>query len=414
MSFSSDMSRSGAGGNVVRFPGAQSAARAGWRRILLQTWQSIWSAVKRHAITGGVVVLVATFISLGLWSFSAAGLPHYATMPAERGAIARTVTTMGTINPARTVALSAAVSGIVQDVSCDIDSEVKAGQVCARLDPRPYQAVLDQYSAQLLRDQAILEKDRAELARLRRHAVGDHAVGASAARAQVAQQGLIVTGDEGTVKLDQALVHSARLNLGYTEVIAPADGTVTERKVTAGEAVAANASALFVIATDPQHVEIDVDAIPSGSSPIRRGAAAIITVEGMPHRIFHGTVSRASRLPPIGQTAAAYNAAITIDNTDLTLKPGMVASVQIIVEQRRDVLRVPDQALQFAPSTAKPQAASAQIWVLRGSAPVAVNVATGLDDGTFTEIAQGELHPGDQVIVGENRLQPQTASTGAP
>jgi HlyD family secretion protein len=415
MSLSSDVSRGEAGGNVVKFPGAQSATSAGWRKVFLQTARSVWSGVKGHGTTLCAIALVVIVISLGLWSFSAASLPRYTTVPAARGAMVRAVTATGTVEPAQTVVVSAAVSGIVQNLSCGVDSEVKAGQVCAKLDPRPYQAVLDQYSAQLLRDRAILEKDRAELARLRRHAQG-----APSAHSQIAEQDLVVSGDEATVKLDQALLQSARLNLGYTDIIAPADGTVTARKVSAGEAVAANASTLFVIAADPRHVDIDVDAVPNAGSTIQRGAVATITVEGLPNRVFHGVVNRVRRSPPSGQAPPTYNAAITVDNTDLMLKPDMVASAQIIIEQRNDVLRVPDQALQFTPSAAKVQAGSAagegrpQIWLLRGNAPVAVSVTTGLDDGKFTEIAQGEIEPGDQVIIGENKPQPQPVLTAAP
>ena len=108
----------------------------------------------------------------------------------------------------------------------------------------------------------------------------------------------------------------------------------------------------------------------------------------------------------------------------------MTAAAQIVVDQRSNVLRVPDQALQFTPSVAKAQAApdastsaessppkaspsKGQVWVVRGNAPVAVTVVTGLDDGSFTEIADGDLHPGDQIIVGENRPQ-NSSQQGAP
>jgi HlyD family secretion protein len=137
-------------------------------------------------------------------------------------------------------------------------------------------------------------------------------------------------------------------------------------------------------------------------------------------------VSQVRRLPQSVPGAAIYDAVVNVDNADLVLKPGMIAKTQIIVAQKSDVLRVPDQALRFAPSAAKAQSVTqaaapakgqSQIWVLRGSEPVAVSVVTGLDDGNLTEIARGELNPGDQVIVAENRLQTnnsQSGSSGAP
>ncbi len=231
MSFSSDVSEIEAGGNVVRFPGSADTGRNGWRMIWQQGWQKSLSGLKRHGFTAAAIALAAGGITAGLWSFSAAGIPRYTTVPATRGTIARAVTATGTINPAQTIVVGANISGTVQNLSCGYNTEVKAGQVCAKIDPRPYQAVLDQYSGQLQRDQAILEKDRADLARLRKHAVGNPFV-----RQQAQDQAFVVSRDEGTVKLDQALVDEAKLNLGYTDIVAPADGTVVERNVKSGSA----------------------------------------------------------------------------------------------------------------------------------------------------------------------------------
>ncbi len=412
MSFGSDVSPLEVGSNILRFPGSANGASSRWlwRRVRLPGRSSL----RTYGFTVMVVLLAAAGASVGLWGLGAAGPTHYITVPAARGSVSRAVTATGTINPAQTVVVSAAVSGIVQHVACDYDSEVKAGQVCATIDRRPYQAALDQYSGQLLRDQAILEKDRADLARLRRHIAEN-----PFARQQIAAQALVISRDEGTVKLDQALVDNAKLNLDYTDIVAPADGTVIARNVSEGQPLAANASALFVIAANPRRVQVDADPARGNVGAIKRGDPATVTVEGLPQRVFHGIVSQVRRSGQ-GSQPAAYGAVVAVDNDDLALKPGMTASTQIIVDQKDGVLRVPDQALQFAAVFAKAQASAtsdadrSQIWVLRDHTPVAVNVVTGLDDGKFTEIAQGELQPGDQVIIGENRSQPQAASSGAP
>jgi HlyD family secretion protein len=422
MSLRSDASPSEAGGNVLKFPGAAQAGRSGWLRFWQNGRPPLRPWLKKHSFTLTVMAFATAGIGAAFWSFGAASQPRYVTVPAARGSIARAVTATGTINPAQTVVVGASISGTVQNLTCDYDSEVKAGQVCAKIDPRPYQAVLDLYTGQLLRDRAILEKDRADLARLRRQAAANPFM-----RRQVTDQDLVVSRDEGTVKLDQALVDSARLNLGYTDIVAPADGTVMARNVSRGQPVAANSPALFLIAADPKHVEVDASPRASDVGAVRRGDAANVAVEGIPDRVFHGTVSQIRRSPENVQATAAYSAVVSIDNSDLVLKPGMTAAAQIVVDQRSNVLRVPDQALQFTPSVAKAQAAldasdssppkaspsKGQIWVMRGNAPVAVTVVTGLDDGSFTEIADGDLRPGDQIIVGENR--PQGASQqGAP
>ena len=414
MSLSSDASPREAGSNVLKFPGSTPAGRAGWLRL----WRSARARLKRHWFTLAVLALVAAGIGAALWSFAAASQPRYATVPAARGAIVRTVAATGTVNPARTIVVGTSISGTVQNLACDYDSEVKAGQICAKIDPRPYQAVLDQYTGQLLRDQAILEKDRADLARLRRQLAANPLM-----RRQVTDQALIVSRDEGTVKLDQALVDSAKLNLGYTDIVAPADGTILTRNVSQGQPVAANSAALFTITADPTRMEVDAAPRHSNVGAVRRGDAATMTIEGIPDRIFHGTVSQVRRTAVSARGAAAvYDAVISIDNADLVLKPGMTAVTQIVVDQKNDVLRVPDQALQFAPAGAKAQGNSAsadssspksQVWVMRGNVPVAVAVVTGLNDGSFTEITGGDLRAGDQVIVSENRPQ-SSSQQGAP
>ncbi len=415
MSFSSDVSPSEAGGNVLKFPGSPNTARNGWHRI----WQNSRSSLKKHGFTIAVIALAGAGISAGVWSFSAASSPRYATVPVTRGTMIRSVTATGTVNPAQTIVVGASISGTIRNLTCDYDDEVKAGQVCAKIDARPYQARLDQYSGQLLRDQAILDKDRADLARLGRHAVGN-----PFAQPQVRDQALIVSRDEGTVKLDRALLDSARLDLGYTDIVAPVDGTVMSRNVNPGQSVAPSSSALFLIAADPKHMAVDANTSQADIGAVRQGDKATIAVDAFPDRVFQGTVSRVRRLPPNVPGTASYDAVVNVDNGDLALKPGMIATTQIIVAQKSDVLRVPDQALRFAPSVAKVQSAApvqsqphpgqSQIWVLRGGEPVAVNVVTGLDDGSTTEIAQGELSPGDQVIVGDSRNNPQSGSSGAP
>jgi len=375
-----------------------AAGRTGWLGLWQSARSNLSSSLKRHWFTVSVIALATAGIGAALWSFAAASLPRYVTVAAARGTISRTVAATGTVNPARTIVVGASISGTVQHLACDYDSEVKAGQLCAKIDPRPYQAVLDQYSGQLLRDQAILEKDRADLARLRRQMAANPLM-----RRQVTDQALIVSRDEGTVKLDQALVDSAKLNLGYTDIVAPADGTVLTRNVSQGQPVAANSAALFTIAADPKRMEVDVAPRQGEVGAVRRGDAVTMTIEGIPDRIFHGTVSQIRRAAPSPQTAApAYDAVIGIDNADLVLKPGMTAAAQIVVDQKSDVLRVPDQALQFAPASAKVQSSSTsaesssprnQVWVMRGNVPVAVAVVTGLDDGSFTEIAEGDFAP---------------------
>jgi multidrug efflux pump subunit AcrA (membrane-fusion protein) len=111
------------------------------------------------------LLLLAAAGGAAWWRIRATPSVHCTTAPITRGTIARSVTATGTVNPILTIIVGSYVSGVIQSLSCDYNTVVKAGQICAKVDPRPYQATFDQYAGQLLRDQAILGKDRTNLAR---------------------------------------------------------------------------------------------------------------------------------------------------------------------------------------------------------------------------------------------------------
>jgi HlyD family secretion protein len=334
---------------------------------------------------------------------------HYVTVPASRGVVARTVTATGTVNPELTIIVGSYVSGVIQQLTCDYNTEVKAGQVCAKIDPRPYQATLDQYIGQLARDQAILNKDRADLLRYQTLAAQN-----SIARQQAEDQAYVVQQDEGTVKFDQALVDGAKLNLGYTDIVSPVNGTVVSRNVTQGQTVAASfqTPTLFLIATDLKKMEVDTNVSESDIGGLKEGDKSSFTVDAYPKRVFPGKVTQVRQSPQTVQNVVTYDVVVGVDNTDLSLMPGMTASTQIVVDQRSDVLRVPNQALRYAPGglagTASAAAGmptnetgKARIFVLRDGKPVAVAVEVGLDDDSFTEIVKGDLVANDQVVISE-------------
>ena len=345
---------------------------------------------------------------------------HYVTVPAGRGAITRVVTATGTVNPVLTIIVGTYVSGVIQHLFCDYNAQVKAGQVCAKIDPRPYQAIFDQYSGQLLRDQAVLNKDRIDLARYQQLATQN-----SIASQQAEDQVYIVNQDEATVKLDQALVDGAKLNLNYTDIVSPVDGTVVSRSVTGGQTVAASfqTPTLFLIATDLKQMEVDTNTSEGDMGGVKENNAANFTVDAFPQRAFQGKVTQVRQSPQTVQNVVTYDVVIGIDNSDLALIPGMTASTQIITAQKNDVLRVPNQALRYAPhglSAAHAPGAGTltsrqpQVWVLHDGQPVAVTVVLGLNDDNFTEIVNGGLSPGDLIITAETSDQVSGQSSPPP
>jgi HlyD family secretion protein len=402
MNVSSDHSQFEAPATVLKFPGTAPSAKT-----------SALGTPKTWLLGTLAVLVVAAGGAMTWWVLGTSNPVQYATTPVSRGAVTRAVTATGTVNPVLTIIVGSYVSGVIQSLSCDYNTEVKAGQVCAKIDPRPFQATLDQYSGQLLRDQAILDKDRVDLARYQQLAAQN-----SIARQQAEDQAFIVHQDEGTVALDQGLVEGAKLNLGYTDIISPVDGTVVSRNVTQGQTVAASfqTPTLFLIATDLKTMQVDTNVSESDIGGIKEGNQASFTVDAFAKRVFQGAVSQVRQSPQTVQNVVTYDVVVSVDNADLSLKPGMTAAARIVTDQRDNVVRVPNQALRYTPrlSSVKPvrpatppAANQGQVWMLRDGAPVAVPVVVGLDDDSYTEIISGDIKPGDLVITGE-----QSAAAG--
>jgi HlyD family secretion protein len=351
------------------------------------------------------------------WSVTRPPAVYYSTAPVSLGDVSRTVTATGTVNPILTIIVGSYVSGVIQSLSCDYNTVVKAGQVCAKIDPRPYQATLDQYSGQLLRDQGILAEAQRDLKRYQALEAQN-----SIARQQVEDQTFVVQQDEGTVKLDEGLVEGAKLNLEYTNITSPVDGTVVSRNVTQGQTVASTLQTptLFLIGTDLKKMEVDTNISESDVGGMKAGDEATFTVDAYPNRVFRGIVNQVRLSPQTVQNVVTYDAVIDVDNNDLALMPGMTASTQIVVQEKRSVLRVPDQALRYAPgglagpehagSIGGPTSNQARVWLLRHGKPISVSIVAGLDDGTFTQIVSGVLRPGDPVITAER----SSRATDAP
>jgi HlyD family secretion protein len=409
--------------------GDQATARVLLPSTLPQPVTSIfdrrWIGGHRRWLAAGLLIAV---LAAGAWGWSrmqGGSAVNYATVPAARGAVTRTVTATGTVNPVLTIIVGSYVSGVIQQLFCDYNTTVKAGQVCAKIDPRPYQMVVNQDTAFLNVAKAQLEKDKANLvyAKLNdtrnRWLVAHDSTSQDAAdiaknaydQAQ-AQIGL----DQATIAQRQAELEAAQVNLGYTDIASPVDGTVVSRNVTQGQTVAASfqTPTLFLIATDLTKMQVDTNVSESDIGGIKEGDKASFTVDAAPRRVFTGTVTQLRQSPQTVQNVVTFDAVISVDNHDLILKPGMTASTRIIADQRGDVMRVPNQALRFAPGGAAPTSEQNRVWVLRDGHPVPVQVTTGLDDETFTEIVTGDLHAGDQVITGEARGAATSRSAAAP
>lgn len=371
-------------------------------------------ARSRLPLIVSAVILTSVVAGIAWWRAERAATPSYLTVNPTRGTVVRSVNATGTVNPVLTVIVGSYVSGVIRDVYCDYNTRVRKGQLCAKIDPRSYEAALDQANGQLARDSAQLEMARLDLARYSTLMEQD-----SIAKQTYDDQRALVHQIEGTVQLDRALVRTAEVNLGYTDILSPVDGTVVARNITLGQTVAASfqTPTLFLIATDLTQMEVDTNVSESDIGAITQGNHVQFSVETFPQRIFHGAVTEVRQAPQTVQNVVTYDVVVGVDNPDFGLKPGMTANVSITVEARSNVLRVPDRALRFNPHRAFDAGRGSgsekqpRVWVLRNGEAVAIPVTVGLNDDTNAEVSGGALSQLDQVIVGE--LTTESGSTSA-
>jgi HlyD family secretion protein len=362
--------------------------------------------------------LMLAIAAVGWWAFADHGAIHYVSAPVAKGPVTRTVTATGTVNPELTIIVGTAVSGIIKELNCDYNTEVKKGQICARIDPRPYQSVVDQNKANLGIAKAQLEKDKANLTYLQlalgraatllpTQAVSQDVY--DSAKSNYDQAVAQITFDEATIQQRQASLDAAQVNLDYTSIVSPVDGTVVSRNVTMGQTVAASfqTPTLFLIATDLTRMQVDANVSESDIGGVKLANKATFTVDAYPKRTFEGTVTQVRQSPQTVQNVVTYDIIISVTNSDLTLMPGMTAANRIVIDQRDDVIRVPNQALRYSPKDAAKAVAGnvspgpSSLWLLRDGHPTSVAVVAGLDDDSFTEIVSGDVKPDDIVITGE-------------
>jgi HlyD family secretion protein len=378
----------------------------------------------------GAVILLA-LVGAAYWGTGKAVTARYVTAPVTRGAVAVALTATGTVNPVTVVMVGTYVSGRIERLYCDYNTPVKAGQLCAKIDPRPFAMAVEQARANLAVAKAQLVKDRANLAYakttferdrgLQQRGIVSQAIVDNdeslygQARGQIALQ-------ESTIQAREAELHSAEVNLDYTNIISPVNGTIVSRNVEIGQTVAASFQTpiLFLVATDLNKMQVDTSVSEADIGGVNVGDRATFTVQAFPNRPFEGRVRQVRQAPVTVQNVVTYDVVVSVSNTDGLLRPGMTATTRIIKTQRENVLTVPEQALRFrrhgrgtakpAPGGAAPvaHAASAgdassrgRVWVLRAGEPVAVPVAVGLTDGTSAEVLNGDLHEGDRVVVSE-------------
>jgi HlyD family secretion protein len=317
----------------------------------------------------------------------------------------------------RAQAESASASASVADSKAQVlkakvgvqDAKLKADRR-AQLFQEGIMALEDKETAQAASDTAVALQEAAQA----EEQAAEEKVLSAKADVEVARTQL--SASEAQVKQAAAALQQAQLDLDHTYITAPVDGTVVARHVDVGQTVAASMQAptLFEIAQDLTKMQVDTNVSEADVGRVKVGQAATFTVDAYPGEVFRGQVSQIRQAPINVQNVITYDVVIAVPNPDLKLFPGMTANVKVLVDRHEDALKIPNAALRFRPadtvqtrsrgaaagSARRGSAADQTVWTLdKSGKPRPVPVKFGLSDGTYTEVAAGGLHEGDQVIV---------------
>lgn len=369
---------------------------------------------KRIWSIAAVALAIAALAGGGLYWAPRHDVAHYVTETVGRGSVSRTVSVNGAVAPVGAARIRAEAPGQIEAIYCDAGAEVKAGQPCAKIDPLPYQSVIDHAKAELAGALARLKTDddrlaraKADLERLTKRKTASRSA-LDKSRAAYEQAQARATLAETAVARGRAALKSAEADLAHTEIVSPIDGTVASRNVEPGRTVGTSEE-LFVVAPDLAAMQVDASANAKDAGEIELGDKATFVVDGLPDRVYPGEVGQIRRSSPIGEDAAGREVVIIAPNPDLSLALGMKATVQIVVDTRDNVVRAPDQSFRYSPDKvdasgrpAETPRGEARLWLLRDGKPTAVAVRLGLDDGAYTEVVGGDLRPGDQVILADD------------
>jgi HlyD family secretion protein len=382
---------------------------------------------------------------------------EFQTVAVGRGSIQAQVTANGTLSARGTVLVGAQVSGRVVDLKADFNDQVKKGQVIAKLDEQVLRAQIDQ--AQAAYDLAVANLRKANVAVAdakrqleRQRTLKEQQLVAATAleQAEVAHDTAIaqVTASKAQVSQAAANLAQAKTNLSYATITSPVDGVVLSRSVELGQTVASSLQAptLFTIAEDLAKMQINTAVAEADVGRLEAEMKATFTVDAFPGKTFEGTVRQVRNSPTTVSGVVTYDAVIDVENPEKTLRPGMTASVTFVLDHVADTIKIPNSALRFKPTREQMAALREELGMEgrgsggrgsegrgsgrrgggdRGSGgpggpggptgerrfgdrkpvyklvdgkPQMVLIKPGLTDGSSTQMIEGDLQPGDQLI----------------
>ena len=352
-----------------------------------------------------IAVVVIVIVAVAAWAMSGGKKEEDINFKEEKVALKtlqNSVTATGTIEAVTSVTVGTQVSGIVNKLYVDYNSQVKKGQVIAELDKTNLLSELNTAKANLASAQSSLNYQAANMERYKTLykkglVSADEYENALLTYRQAKEQ----------VASSKENVQRAQTNLGYATITSPIDGTVISKSVEEGQTVAAsfNTPELFTIAKDLTNMQVVANVDEADIGGVKEGNRVTFTVDAYPDDTFEGTVKQVRLEATTTNNVVTYEVVISAPNADLKLKPGLTANVTIYTQERSGVLAVANKALRFTPTKETVGKdikivdckGKNKVWTLNDKTLTAHPVTIGQTDGINTEITKG-LKQGDKIV----------------
>lgn len=325
----------------------------------------------------------------------------------KRARIVQTVEASGTINPVTQTSVGTQISGRVEQIFVDYNSQIKKGQLLAVIDPSTYKSNVVQQEANLQKLESVYKNAKRNYERYKKLYSQDLVAKSELDNAEMDYMSANAQVVQGRASLDKA-----KIDLSYTNVVSPVDGIVISKEVELGQTVAASyqTPTLFLVAEDLTKMQIEVNISEADISKIKEGQKVNFNIDAYSDKNFQGFVSQVRNAATTISNVVTYTVVVSVDNSDMLLKPGMTANVAIITAEANDALSVPNQALRFVPPDNAKIAGSKDVqrknfkgqglWRQNKDGSIFITeVKTGITDGNRTEIISDEITENTPVIV---------------
>jgi len=381
----------------------------------MPSWFRAHRRLVLFGVAGAAALVVLLFVFLGGGDDA-----QYTTQTVERSSLTIVVSATGTLEPRNQVDVGAEISGRIVAVDVTFNDHVAENQPLARLDTEQLEARLaqsrasfDSANASVKQAEATLAETRAKRNRVadlaKRRTVSAQELDSAEATLARAEAGLDIA--KAQAALSAAQVKSDETALSKAVIRSPIDGVVLDRKIEPGQTVVASLQTpvLFTLASDLSQMELHVDIDEADIGVVRTGEPATFTVDAFPQRRFQARLISVHNAPKTVQGVVTYEGVLSVENPDGLLRPGLTATADILVAEVKDALSVPNGALRFIPpeavlKTAAPEPPAAQgeargrVWVRDGAALSPRDLRLGQSDGRRTEVLEGDIAPGDEVV----------------